>query len=350
MFRFLNKYIAIILCAVGLTSCHLDELCYDHNHYPMLELEVDLSIANTTFDELQSYMMIFYPIDDGMMELEDLTPTYKRVQNLNNMTISLSPGKYRAVMYSDYSGQNFFYETDDYDAIYCEAFSYEFYSKLVAKYSSVTRSLGYEYAPEPELLVTAVIDEFEILESDVAGGELSGQKLTFTPTRATHTIEITCYVENITSISSFMGELGKVDSRYYITQQRYNHSNYALLLSDSNTEFIYYTDGSNNGEIQIKLTSFGFTEVESEDGGTEADYAYLYLEFELHDGTTTTFDPFDISEEVNLGIDINYEDLSIVIPSTVELPYVESGDSSNSMGSVSVGDWGDEQIVDIPFL
>lgn len=337
---------------VAFTSCHLDDLCYDHPHYPKLLIEVDLSEAGgATFEDLQSYNIIFYPIDDGFMELSALTPTTKRVQTTGEISVSLAPGLYRAVMYSDYSGQNYFYETDDYDAIYCEAFSYEFYNMNPTYTYTKGVDMGYTYTPEPELLVTDVIEEFEILESDDPSLEYSGQSITFTPTKATQEINITIKVENITSIASYVGEIGKVDSRFYITQERYNHSDHAIQLTDNNTTFEYYNSGSSDGEINICITSFGFTQTESSDveGMYNSDYAYLYLELELVDGSSYLYGPIDLTSDVNgyyFGEDIV---LSLTdLDREIVLPYFEPISDGGGAG-VSVGDWGSEQIVEIPF-
>ncbi len=353
----------IIICMLvihTLFGCKQSELLRSYPNYLKTLISVDLSATEYTFeDDLLSYNVIFYPIDDGIMPLDELEPQSFRIQKESDFEITIAPGDYQVVMYSDYSGQNAFYSKETYGDIYCEAQSQ---ATLSGNKSDID---GVEYAAEPDPLVVANMDLVTI-EDRGQGTGLSGQTVTFAARQVTTRLKARVWLTNPRSVSSYTGHVGCVDSRYYLTQDQTNMGGYGISFTSDNSGLVTMSgtnsDGVSVGYLNIQVEMFGFTQRNSTkytdvvstvvtralNDVAEGD-AYLYIDIDLpgYSDVQTEF-KFDISEyinalergeEGNLTIDIGSSDeTDIVLPEMIN----DGGDDDDGGFDVNVGDWAPE--------
>lgn len=263
----MSRYLYIIALAVSLLfgSCAYDELCTDHPHWPTLEVSVDLSDTGYESSDvaMSSYMMRCYAIDDGIMPLEDLYATYEyRMQSWADYYVQLPKYSYKTLIYSDYiMSQLRFYNTDDYDNIYVEGYS----SSIVTE--SYSKDSGLLYTAEPPKTVTGHFDQIDVSENgaSIDGGSVT-TKLEFKAKRITQTITIDIYITNTSSISYLEGNVGEVNGRYYLTQERANSGGCCLKFNnmDDNMELQNESFQSTEyGKIYcytLTVNTFGFTQ------------------------------------------------------------------------------------------
>ena len=339
--RFLLAALILLSALSGITSCYRDDLCYEHPHFPKIRIEVDLSEANLTFDELKSYMVLFIPIDDGVMPLEQLKPIEHRIQSAEDYYISLAPGQYRVYIYNDYSGQNRISYQGSFDDLMVEAVS------ASSKYRSKGIVMGRPYTPEPDILVFDKIDTLTIAPTE---SSVSDQVIRLTPKRLTLTVNIQAKVMNLASVSEYIGELGEMDTRCYIAKGTYQNSGYAIPLTSDNTS-VAFDDNHVDGTLNIQINSFGFSKALTralKNGNTN--YAYLYLNFKLIDGTFYNTQALDLTRIID-GLDTEKGEIFLTIGMNptdlyppIQIPEVSHGGAGMD---ATVGEWGDEEIREI---
>lgn len=324
-----------------LGGCKFDDLCYDHPHYPKTRINIDLSDVNKSFEDLQSFMVIFYPVDDGVLPLDLLRPTYHTIQSSQDYYVSLAPGQYKAVAYNNYSGKNLFSNRDDYENLYMDTAT-----GLAGKYRGQATKVP--YMREPDFLVADRMDSLTIQASGGGKGEVSGQVITFKPQRVTLDIHVEIVVKNLSSMMEYIGEVGELDGRFYMGAKRYDMGGFAIPVDVDNSRIVFDSN-QKDGCIYLSMTSLGFTDRVSKSSDTnKANKAYLYVDFKLRDNSMFHVDPFDLTDMarnaeivdggITLGVGIDGSPYPPVV-----LPEVMGGGGIHT----DVGNWGKEENVNV---
>lgn len=332
----LKQLILLVLCTVVGISCQRDDLCYDHPHYPKIKIEVDLSNTAQTFGNLQSYRVIFYPIDDGVMPLEKLKPIEHTIQSASDFYFSIAPGRYKVVLFNNYESGNQFYNTDSYENICVKAVS----SNPI--YRGNTRS-GLELMPipEPDVLVVANMDELVV----GSGDSPTQQVATFVAREVTEVVNISIVVNGLKYAKSVSAQLGEVFGTHFLTSDNKADSECLLLLQGDS-----YKLGSNgvDGVVTINgIRTFGL----KRDAAGNFQHNYIYLDFLMIDNTSITAQ-LDLAEYLN-GVydDSGLFNLTLGSPQdpfdAIELPEIKLpvGGGDGGFGA-DVSEWGDE--IEIP--
>ncbi len=345
----------------ALFGCKQSELLYSYPNYPKTKIEVDLSATDYTFeDDLLSYSVIFYPIDDGIIPLDKLEPKAFRMQRESDFEISIAPGDYNVVMYSDYSGQNAFYSKDSYDEIYCEA-----QSQASSTANNGKGDGDLFFAAEPDPMVVANMDKVTIDNSGQGMG-LSGQVVTFPARQVTTRFNARVWMTNPRSIKTYDGHVGYVDSRYYISQDQTNLGGYVIAYTPDNSGIVTLSNDNSNGDavgyLNIQIELFGFTQ-ESSTKYTDAEaasmtrvqnnvaagdaYLHIHLTYPGVSDAPTDF-KFDIADKIN-ELEKGEEGSVTIEIGTADSPemnlpkMINDGDDESDGGfDVGVGDWDDE--------
>lgn len=332
------RYIVCVVVALLALSCKQDELCYDHTHYPYVELEMDLSQTDglSFSNDLHSYSVIFFPYDDGIISLEDMVKNRQvfRVQSKGDLKMKVMPGLYDVVIYSDYSGQISFGDTDKFEDIYAQAIS----SKVLGKSRA-----GVPQVAMPEDFVVAKFEKYEVKDYGKSVNESMSQPLKVVAVQATETYKFELYIENADSMKSIESYMGLIDSKYYITQQRSNNGSCEMYVADDDAHVTHYPpSGSNHvGLTEIEAITFGFTPDPS-DPDNLVGKPYIYFMVTLMDGKN-----FEI-KKIEFDLEEYNKNGKIVLGSRTDpvfsLPKFISGSESGDGGFIpEVEDWDKEE-------
>lgn len=376
------RYIYIVIMMILAYSCKQDELCYDHNHYPYVRVNVDLGATGLTFSQLQSYSVIFYPHDDGIISLEDLEEDVQkfRIQTAYDFTVQVKPGTYDVLLYSDYTGQVAFSSTGDYELISAYA--------ITSKNLSYVRSdvgAGVSVIPMPDPVVIGKVEQFVVDDVDVSLSNI--KDIHFSGKMATSEFDVEFWIRNSNSMSGLRAYVGRVNNSYYISQQRgVSDGEYDMYVGEDGDSsdidgrtVVSYEKFSEVYEVlpeddlpsyyntyyyrkyKILGCTFGFTELNDDagdggasqvtrsdedlggDAGTTSDYSsYIYFVFTLKTGEVEVSDLYELDfdklaagETIEIG---SQDEPAAVLPELIDY----GTDNDDGGFKPGVGDWDDE--------
>ncbi len=323
----------IILLSLFMFSC-TDPLCYDHPHYA----KVNFIFDDKAVDTLDSYKIILYPIDDGIMDLELLDAQEHILANSKTASLSIRPGMYDIVMFNTDSGQTEFFNSDTYQSIYTVGTSLEYRAKEGVVMENTTIA-------EPGQIYAAHLNNYEITSSTVA----------LEAVEITQKLRLKVDVKNLCYVQSYVGEIGSLYSQYNFSKEEFSGEGNVIKLNSYNCTEVFYEDGI-DGYLDINICVFDFVNYAD---NTDIPNSYLDIVFRLVDNSLITFEPYYFSEFItNLRASQTNETLIIGGEndntgnsySTLEIPPVigMGGGSGDGLGA-DVDSWGDSTDVDIPF-
>ena len=339
------------LSALILGGCEFRALDYDYIDTAEVNIIADWSLSGLTVHP-NGHTVMFFPQDGG-------GPTL-RLSHGDTVSANLPLGMYDVIVFNE--------TFDDFDCIEFTGRNSFNDIAAVCSRSELVRS-GYRVFEEPDLLASAVINDFEVTEGMVnetraitrartaarkagtradAGGQLSRQ-LTWTvrPTPLVHTVRVRVAVHGLDRVSSTGAYISGFSQGVYLAT--------GIPMDAAVTHKLTFTgrhfdDGSaTRGWLDGSFHSFGLA------GSGESDTADCGIDFRavLPDGSTfqdirslkgrirENQTEFKVSFEIDVGFDDSHQDGPVVIPD------VEPPDPPDSGGwQVQVGDW-DEEVIPI---
>ncbi|MBE9488601.1 MAG: DUF5119 domain-containing protein [Bacteroidetes bacterium] len=330
------KIIISLLFVVMFSSCVHKDIIEASDVNNNVIVCVDLKNVDTKFDELKSYMVIFYPADENGKVIDSEKPIHHIIQSTLDYEFNLPVGKYKAVLFNNYSGQSEFSNLDDYDNLYVEAISSDRIYDNKAKFVNVP------YIPEPEMIVFDKIELVDIVYQD------KDNEVNFTPHIVTQKLEVNIKVTNLINSYKYVAEIGRFDKRCNLVAETTSEGGYVMPFTDSNSNIIF-DENKKDGLIKANFLTFGLTDLANIE---DAHKHYIYVDFLLVDKETHVVKSFDILDpiyshdghSVKLTIDVGIDNKDPFDP--IVLPEIHG---ENSDIDAEVGDWGEETDIEIVF-
>lgn len=337
------RIFTMLLCVWVLVGCERRPLEDEMGSLASVPFTFDWSKSGLDESEMHRASICFFP-HDGSASF-----AWHMQGDLTKASVPLSVGKYSIIVFNE--------TTDEWDwerIAFEGKEKYETFHVYAVKDNFkglYTRADESDIRKTPEALASWSLDEFEVtpdmiaytrgtksrsINQDVVGKSLESVS-GITPKPLTLSVHVTAYVHNLKSAVRCSAALSGATGKVSLATGRPVPGSVTHIFIMNNRK--YDSEGSLNGTIEANLLLFKFVEEDIKNS--------LELNFELHDGTVTDPEIFDISDqidkekttiEVNIGIKEKDPD-NPEADRPIVLPLIEVDND------VKVDDW---KPVDIP--
>lgn len=355
--RFMTVLVSALLL---LSSCEYKDLCYDHDHTTAsMKLNIDWS---EIFETPSGISLMFFPADGG----DPITVVSNSTESVD---VALPEGEYNILVFnqtiSEYESVSF-HNMDSWEDCYVEL------ADGVAP--SWTTRAG-NFSREPAELMVGTVQNFGITAYMIASSATNPIVIELHPHPILLRTNVVLEVSGIQYARQVRGVITGMAKRFYLTRNCTGPQTTGFSLPEWSID--QYKENANNGAFKTDFISFGVPNTYYNDTDLQhksnyykttrasfnlTDPVYFDLDVLLVDNETIVSKSYQVSDRIVLSIDLLEIDVNVGIPFgedgkpvadpqtnyPIELPHVDKPESETGGGfSVSVQDWGEEEVHDV---